>query len=217
MQVSECDHDIFTKRGITPDVAEARGYRRYTPDDLSPIYEADPRLIDGTYVKKGKTKRFADWVENYGRKSAGWAMPKHALPGSSALAPMLQIRPDVAVPGKKWGHDHCGMQHVRHDCPCGIGEHKETWLDRWPEYGYEPALSAHERGQHETGKNHIYVGDDGSPLRVDEAWIPLPFGRRGGGDELPIVGPHSHRELSKYIIAPGEHGKRWDTNPALYR
>jgi hypothetical protein len=211
--VSSRDHDIFTRRGITPCVADARGYRRYTPDDLSPIYEADPRLIDGTYKDGRKIKRFCDWVEHYGAKSAGWAMPKHALPGSSALAPMLQIRPDVPVPGRKWGHDHAGMEHVRRDCPCGIREHSEKWLNGWAVSGQQLPLSAYERDQHETGKYHLYIGDDGSPLHIDADWIPLPFARRRDGDELPVVGPHAHREMSKYLVAPGEHGKRWDTNP----
>ncbi len=208
-------HKVFASRGISAEVAEARGYRRYGDAlGLDPIFEADSRLLDGTYKKGRQVKRFADWVEHFGKKAPGWAMPKYALPSSTALAPMLQIRPDVAVAGWKKGHDHAGMQHVANDCPCGVKEHSEKWLDGWPEYGYEPPLTDFERDQHENGQHHRYTAEDGSPLCIDAEWRPFPFKNRREGHELAIVGPHSHVKMSKYLVTPGPHGKRWDTHPA---
>jgi hypothetical protein len=209
--------DVFCSRGINPEVGAEREYRRYGGElGLDPIYEADPRLEHGEYRGRRKSKRFRDWVEHWGSRSPGWAMPKNALPGSLADAPMLQIRPDAAVPGKKHGHDHAGMQHVAEECPCGVRKHSEKWMDSWPEYGYEPALSDFERDQHENGKLHRYTGQDGSPLCVDDDWKPLPFKKRTQGRELAAVGPHAHVEMSKL---PGGAWSAWQAlgySPVLH-
>jgi hypothetical protein len=62
--------DIFTPRGISDDVREARRYARYEKGDRDAVLEADPRLA-----------RFPDWL-TAALREPGWAMPKHAvMPG----------------------------------------------------------------------------------------------------------------------------------------
>jgi hypothetical protein len=193
-QVSADDYnaDVFASRAVSPDVAEERGYRCYLAHDLDPIYQADGRLLTGTYEKRGERKRLEDWVRDKGSRSHGWVMPKRALPASTFDAPLAQLRPDDPVPGIPYGHDHNGMQHLHEDCPCGIRRHSEKWLDRWPIYGYEPALGDYERDAHENGKMHR---------------------KPDGTLYTPLDGPHRHVPASKYLIPPGPHGKRWDTHP----
>jgi hypothetical protein len=192
----------FRSRGISATLAEARGYRRYAPGELEPIFGADERLRAGTYIDDdGKEKRFLAWVRKYAR-TGGWAMPKHRIPASPFPGnPLLQLRPDDPVPGRKHGHDHAGMLHRERDCPCGIRTHKRTeykdkqgtvavYVGGWPN-GEQQPLGTIERELHERGSEH------------------------NGEDAPPIEGPHAHVEMAKYAVAPGPHGKRWDTHPAL--
>jgi len=191
----------FKSRGVLPEVAEERGYFRYTKGDAEPIFQADPRLETGTYQKwvnaeKGVweqiDKAFAGWVEHYAALSPGWAMRKHALPGSQMDAPLAQLRPDDPVRDVPYGHDHDGMEHVAEDCPCGVHRHGKDWLAGWPEFGVEPPMGNLAREQHEDGKQH----------RTPDGTL-----------HTPLDGPHKHVPERKYLLMPGPHGKRWDTHP----
>ena len=139
----------FRSRAVRPEVAADRGYARF--ECVDDVLEADPRL--------GSTKKLRDWTRFYGSRGApGWVMRKHALPGSPFDAPLPQLRPDRAVPGRKKWHDHA-----------------------WAFHGRPTAREIHERASH-----------------------------RGERD----TSRHFHVPLSKYVIAPGPHGKRWDTHPS---
>jgi hypothetical protein len=122
------EHDIFTERGIAPEVAEARGYRRYeTPED---VYAVDSRW-----------QAFPGHLKQWCAGSPGWVMPKFRVPGSSWGDPLAQLRPDKALRDRTYGHDHDGMTHVAQDCPCGVRKHSERTLARQPQ---EP-LGSYER------------------------------------------------------------------------
>jgi hypothetical protein len=139
----------FASRAVFPEVAEERGYTPY--EKPADVREADPRM--------GGTQELKNWTRHYGSRGApGWVMKKHALPGSAFDAPLPQLRPDKAVPGRKEWHDHA-----------------------WAFYNRPVARKIHERAAHES--QHT-------------------------------TGRHFHVPESKYLIAPGPHGKRWDTHPS---
>jgi len=144
--------EVFRTRAIKPEIAAERGYTRY--EGVDDVLNAEPRL--------GTTKKLRDWARHYGSRGApGWAIRKHALPGSPFDDPLPQLRPDVPVPGRKQWHDHA-----------------------WAFYGRPAAREIHETASH-------------------------------GGKR--VSGRHFHVPESKYVIAPGPHGKRWDTHPSCTR
>lgn len=195
--------DGFTKlkkSGVSDEVRDDRGYAEYEKGDPGPIFNADPRLRDGStfdweMTEDGWTrieKPLATWVESKANASSGLVMPKHALPGSTSLAPLAQLRPNDPVKSRTYGHDHDGMTHVEQNCPCGVKRHSKKWLERWPELGTEPAMNEVARLAHENGKMH----------RRDDGTL-----------HTPLEGPHLHVEQSRYLLPEGPYGQRWDTHP----
>jgi hypothetical protein len=177
------EHEIFTERGITPEVAEARGYRRYeTPED---VYAVDSRW-----------QAFPGHLKQWCVGSPGWVMPKFRVPGSYWGDPLAQLRPDKPLRDRTYGHDHDGMTHVAQDCACGVRKHSARVLARQPQ---EP-LGSYEREQHEAGKNHL--DERGRPVRDPDTKEPIP-----------TEGPHRHVTFKKYLLPPGPHGKRLDCHP----
>lgn len=192
--------DKLKTSGVSDEVRDDRGYAEYAKGDARTIFDADPRLADGTYLvwektDEGwmrKTKEMSTWVKHKARASSGLVMPKYPLPGSASLAPLAQLRPDDPVTSATYGHDHDGMTHVETGCPCGVKRHGKDWLARWPELGAEPAMHEVARVEHENGKMH----------RRDDGTL-----------HTPLDGPHHHIAQSRYLLPPGPYGQRWDTHP----
>jgi hypothetical protein len=179
--------DIFTKRGINPDVVTIRGYQRY--EDPEDVYAVDWRwrFFPGNLRK---------WCSK-SSGSPGWVMPKYSvLPGLHH--PLAQLRPDDPIRSETYGHDHDGMVHLEKDCPCGIADHSEGFLSR-----RRPRLPMgdHERAMHEGGKRH--TDDQGNPVRDPDT-----------GEEIPLLGPHRHVKIAKYLLPPGPHGIRLERHPS---
>lgn len=107
-------HNVFADRAISPEVAEERGYRRFGGrNGLAPIFAADPRYahVDegGASFRwpDGQVRSFYSWSRRKVRGQVGWVMPKFAIPDSVFGAPPLaQLRPDEAVPGRSYKHEH---------------------------------------------------------------------------------------------------------------
>lgn len=115
--------DIFTPRGIAPEVVEARGYARYA--SAAEVLAADPRM--------NGTRELGDWSRHYGARGPGWVMPKHALPGSPFDAPLPQLRPDEPVPDPRKAYEH---------------DHDEVYVSP---YALAAHLKAHHRGRRVNG------------------------------------------------------------------
>ena len=98
--------DILTSRGVTPEVREARGYRRY--ESAADVLAADPRMGSTTPIgwrRNGRPRTLSGWTKHYGSRP-GWLMPKYKLPGSAFDDPLPQLRPDDPFPGETKRHDH---------------------------------------------------------------------------------------------------------------
>jgi hypothetical protein len=195
---------FLRKRGVIPEVEEARGYIPYAQGDISTVLAADERFGQIEYLvpqkltrqdrergikhKPDRRKSMLDWVVNKVNNSreGGHVMLKYALPQygpaerGNPYNPLPQLRPVAPIPGRPYGHDHQGMTHTSGECRCGV-RHGDSWT--------EAPMDPEARKAHERGKRH--QGDDTPPIR----------------------GPHRHVPGSKYLIPPGPHGKRWDTNP----
>jgi hypothetical protein len=113
-------HEVFRSRAIKPDVAQERGYRRYgAKNGLAPIFEADDRFrhpeeggAQFLAPWDGRWHSFYNWSRHKVRGTTGWVMPKNALPGSAFDAPLAQLRPDRAIPGRRYSHDHSDMGDI---------------------------------------------------------------------------------------------------------
>lgn len=113
-------HEVFRSRAIKPEVAHERGYRRYGDENgLDPIFEADARFKHpdegGARFRApwdGRWHSFYNWSMHKVRGTTGWVMPKHALPGSAFDGPLAQLRPDDAIPGRRYAHDHSDMGDI---------------------------------------------------------------------------------------------------------
>jgi hypothetical protein len=110
MSRDDYNAELFRTRHVSPEVAEERGYRRYGDGrGFDPIVEADPRYSDGPFHwPDGAPDSLNAWARRKTQDGhlAGWAMSKHALPGSAFDAPIAQLRPDDPVPGALYEHDH---------------------------------------------------------------------------------------------------------------
>jgi hypothetical protein len=178
--------DIFTKRGISPEVRTIRGYRRYeTPDD---VYAVDWRWR----FFPGNLRKWCSQTSG----SPGWVMPKYSvLPGMHD--PLAQLRPDDPIRSYTKGHDHDGMTHIATDCPCGVKKHGPEALRRQP----QEAMGARERELHEKGKHHL--DEFGEPVHDPDT-----------GEPIPLEGPHRHVAFAKYLLPPGPHGIRLERHPS---
>jgi hypothetical protein len=99
---------VFASRAVSPQVAAARGYRRYDANDLATVLGVDARLNE----RPG-------WLRKVLR-APGWAIPKCAvMPGHEYFGwtPYAQLRPDWPVMEQWYGHDHGGMLHRGEDDP----------------------------------------------------------------------------------------------------
>jgi tetratricopeptide (TPR) repeat protein len=110
--VSRADYtaDVFADRAVTPDVAAARGYRRYGIADKQTVAEVDARLLH--------TPSDPGWLDRV-LTAPGLAMPRPALvPADPAFpTPYAQLRPDWPVNAKPRGHNHKGFRHRKFDDP----------------------------------------------------------------------------------------------------
>ena len=106
------DPDIFTERGINPEVRDARGYARWTTSDPSALREAwDPFVAPEQRSFIGKIAK----------QQSGYVITRYPPPGLGLPAVCAEIRPDGAVKtGKKIRHDH--VRHFR-DRPIYLERH----------------------------------------------------------------------------------------------
>ena len=89
--------DILRRRGISEEVQQARGYRRYA---------RGASWVTEEFRAAGLTGGSLACVTRIVKQSEGWLMPKHPVPGAGPILP--QLRPDVEVitdPRSTW-HYH---------------------------------------------------------------------------------------------------------------
>jgi len=235
--VSRADYtaDVFADRAVTPDVAAARGYRRYGIADKQTVADVDARLLH--------TPSDPGWLDRV-LTAPGLAMPRPALvPADPAFpTPYAQLRPDWPVNAKLGGHDHKGFRHRKFDdpelarrdgvCFCGQRHKRPPLLSAWPEPGkrpdwYERPLSRKELYDHEMKacdwvrlKPEVAEKVPLPPLACDlDGKLLFPTGHidpRTGRTVVPLEGRHLHLDWAKYVYAPGQgRAARISTHPRV--
>lgn len=80
--------DGFTKlknSGVSDEVREDRGYAEYARGDADPIFDADPRLRDGTYFVWEKPEK--EWKRKAGQMSR-WGEDKASASAEALEEPI---------------------------------------------------------------------------------------------------------------------------------
>jgi hypothetical protein len=219
------DEGWWAEHGISKQVREARGYRRYDPDRLDAVREAFSSCAPNQQ----------EWALNQASKGPGLLMPKHGLIVSDGLPsfPELatppvppQLRPDEPLRKRSRRHHHPASEawtmreHIlRHKDHLGLTSKQRAELTDEQARELVHGNNAEEPHTHEEYAKYLLTITATEPLthNHDEHYKTEWRRRRhvkkhhGGVD---IHGTHTHEDLLIDVDDPKRSpGKRIDINP----
>ena len=194
--------DIFSERGITPEIAERRPYVRWTPEDCRPVHDEFKDL-------PGKARAFLSKVTGKKVGQPGFLIKRHPPPGLGLERVYAELRPDREVKtGKKIRHDHAKdfagrpawqlERHLKkHHGGCDVlGKHEH---EKSAKYLFAPAPRIKKTWGHD--HDDFYAGEAKRRVRHEA---------REHGDEV-VAGWHSHvRSVKDRAV---NYAKRLDMHP----
>ncbi|MGH8512347.1 MAG: hypothetical protein ACREV8_00040 [Gammaproteobacteria bacterium] len=95
--MTDHESDFWAEHAIDPDIAKARPYARWTPDNLEPVRKAYHGLDEDQRAT----------IEFWAKQEPGWIITRHAPPSMDRDPIYAEMRPDHPVrTGKRVKHDH---------------------------------------------------------------------------------------------------------------
>ena len=200
--------DLFSKRGILPEVAEARPYVRYTKADRQPVRDAYQGL---NRYQRGTMTRFAGYPGvDEADQQAGIVITRHAPPGLGLEHVYAELGPGVIIrTGKPEWHRHpwlpASHPHIRRDKGNPTDHRGRRRFDMhahvpMAKYLFPPAPNA-------TVVFHHDHADD--PALARPKALELHLQRDHGG--RPVRGRHAHELRVKDRSV--NYAKRLDVHP----
>lgn len=192
--------DIFTKRGISPEVRESRGYIPYGPDNFEPVEEA--------YRDLSESQR--KFVRKVARQSEGYLIKRYVPPGLDLPPIYPEIRPSNRVKTRNarfhWHGDDPSQE------PPGLGYKREPK----PKDGeWSPPTDLEKRNIHTAKSMRRHIDRDRG------------FDDDHRGQNTNAIHSHADKVMAKYVHPPGNkdhckwthdhYEKRWRHEHYAYK
>lgn len=160
--------DIFTERGIAPDVRDGRPYRRWEQGDIEAVFAADPlyRTLAG--------HELADLRKTV-NSGPGWVMTRHPMPGGEPI--FAELRPDDPVPQRPTVHTHGAPSTIDEGTKWYLHTHSADETVRAEHQAADAVCYVDHR--HANAKKYTFPMGEGNAARLDVHPRALKMFKRG--------------------------------------